>query len=250
MDKFSEKVSRGLPILEVPPAVPHYLSRNYWWAYVHPWAVAFWDHLWIVNLILLTNYRRLRDAALQEFGMDRSAVLQIACVYGDLSPMLADRVIGAGGTLDIVDVLPIQLANAECKFVCRRDIRLHNMDSTKLFFPTGHYDCAMLFFLLHEQPQAVRAKTLAEAFRVLKPSGKLVIVDFAKPHWWNPFRYLWYVFLGIMEPFALDLWRWPLKDILPLAYRDCSMTETRFFGGLFQKVVIRPLRITSIRSHP
>ena len=44
--------------------IPEYLTETYWWAYVHPRAVRFFDRMLAVNLILLGNYRRLRDAAL------------------------------------------------------------------------------------------------------------------------------------------------------------------------------------------
>ena len=222
----------------VRPA-PEYLRRHYWWAYIHPWAVAFWDHLWIVNLILLCNYRKLRDAALSEFA-DKGVgkVLQVACVYGDVIPKLADRVRDGGGTLDLVDVLPIQLRNARRKLPDAGHVRLLNMDSSALDLASASYDRVLLFFLLHEQPADVRQRTLHEAFRVVKPGGQVLIVDFAKPYWWNPFRYLWRVFLAVFEPFALDMWWNDVGALLPPAARGFARTEQRFFGGLFQKAVI------------
>src|ERR1700693_1985914 len=30
--------------------VPPYLLKNYWWAYVHPRAVRFWERQWLINL--------------------------------------------------------------------------------------------------------------------------------------------------------------------------------------------------------
>ena len=223
-------------------AVPDYLSRHYWWAYIHPWAVAFFDHLWIVNLILLGNYKRLRDAALAEFSPATCGkILQLACVYGDLTPGVAERVRAGGGALDVVDVLPIQLRNLQRKLSAAAPAQLYNMDTSKLDLPTGHYDWVMLFFLLHEQPAAIRAQTLGEAFRVVKPGGKVLILDFAKPRWWNPFRYLWCAFLAIFEPFALDLWWNDIADLLPPACKRAKLERESFFGGLFQKVVVSNL---------
>jgi ubiquinone/menaquinone biosynthesis C-methylase UbiE len=219
--------------------VPDYLSRYYWWAYIHPWAVAFFDHLWIVNLILLCNYKRLRDCALREFGNAAGGrVLQLACVYGDVTPRLAEQVSAGGGALDVVDVLPIQLRNLKRKLPEASPVRLINMDSSDLNLPSAHYDQVLLFFLLHEQPNAVRLRTLREAVRVLKPGGRILVVDFARPFWWNPFRYLWRIFLAIFEPFALDLWWNDISTFLPSSQRPHVRTEERLFGGLFQKVVI------------
>src|SRR5215468_3280098 len=91
--------------------VPDYLHETYWWAYVHPKAVRFFERQWLVNLILWGNFTKLRDAALAEFGDTLPGkTLQVACVYGDFTPRLAARLEG-DATLDVVDVLPIQLAN-------------------------------------------------------------------------------------------------------------------------------------------
>lgn len=231
------KIGNEAPVQGV--RVPSYLSRHYWWAYIHPLAVRFWDHLPIVNMILLGNYNRLRDAALREFdGLKGASVLQIAAVYGDVSPSVARRVVGGGGRFDVADVLPIQLENVRRKLDDMHGIRLLNMDSEKLGLATASYDRVMLFFLLHEQPAAARARTLAEAFRVTKPGGEVMIVDFAKPYRWNPFRYLWRLFLAIFEPFALGMWWSDIADLVPAHARNLPMRRERFFGGLFQKVVI------------
>ena len=78
------------------------------------------------------------------------------------------------------------------------------MNSVDLQLPDRSYDQVLLFFLLHEQPAEVHRRTLHEAFRVLKPEGKIVIVDYARPQWWHPLRYLWRLVLAALEPFALD----------------------------------------------
>ena len=242
MDNVSQGIAEWIVEDGGPPqtlCTPDYLSRHYWWAYIHPWAVKFWDHLPIVNMILLGNYSRLRDAALREFdGLQGGNVLQIAAVYGNLSPGVADRVVRCGGSYDIVDVLPIQLENVRRKLASMRSIRLLNQNSEKLNLASASYDKVLIFFLLHEQPDAAKARTLAEAFRVLKPGGEVIIVDFAKPYRWNPFRYLWRVFLAIFEPFALAMWWNDVADMVPAFARRWPMRRERFFGGLFQKVVL------------
>ena len=45
-------------------AVPAYLCTHYWWAYIHPYGVWFFERQWLVNLILAGNYACLRDGAL------------------------------------------------------------------------------------------------------------------------------------------------------------------------------------------
>src|SRR5258708_6577647 len=91
--------------------IPRYLEQVYWWAYVHPRAVHLFEREWLVNAILFGNYGRLRDAALAELGEPvRGRTLQVACVYGNLTATLRQR-LAVDARLDVVDILPIQLAN-------------------------------------------------------------------------------------------------------------------------------------------
>jgi ubiquinone/menaquinone biosynthesis C-methylase UbiE len=219
------------------PLIPSYLKAHYWWAYIHPKAVKFFERQWLVNLILWGNYALLRDAALAEMGETLpGTTLQVACVYGDLSNCLGERAEAARGTLDVVDVLPIQLENLRRKMPARTPVRLLAMDARDLKLPDGRYDRALLFFLLHEQPQEWRERTLSEVLRVVKPGGKVVIVDYARPRWWHPLRYLFPLLLAKLEPFALDLWREEIETWLPSSLVT-NIHKRRFFGGLYQLLV-------------
>ncbi len=228
--------------LAVP--VPAYLRLHYWWAYVHPTAVWVFERAWLVNLILWFNYRRLSEAALTALAIDSpdgavlGRTLQIACVYGDLTERLSRRVELRGGRLDVVDVLPVQLENLARKLPRDAPARLMTRDSRNLLLPDASYDRALLFFLLHEQPDDVRRGTLSEALRVVRPGGRVVIVDYARPGAWHPARYLWLPLLRLLEPFASDLWRHDLAVWLPEPWRRVVSSRTRFFGGLYQLVTI------------
>ena len=223
---------------EATVPVPRYLEQTYWWAYLHPRGVRFFERQWLVNLILWGNYRMLRDAALAELESSSAGrVLQVACVYGDFTERLADRV-ATGGRLDVVDVAPVQLDNLRRKIGARAGVGLHHRDSANLGFPDASYEHVVVFFLLHEQPVHARARTLAEALRVVRPGGKVTFVDYHRPHRSNPFRYLMTPVLSLLEPFALDLWRREIVDWLPDTTRFASVAKQTYFGGLYQKVVV------------
>ena len=220
-------------------SIPAYLEETYWWAYVRPYAIAFFDHEWIVNLILLGNMAKLRDQALDALGSSiHGRTLQIASVYGDFSARLVERM-AEGGSLDIVDVVPAQLENLHRKLSASAPVRLLQRDSTSLSkVEDATYDQVVLFFLLHEMPANVRERTLSEALRVLKPGGKLVIVDFHKPSALNPFRYLYPPMFRLLEPFALDTWNQHIEDWLPKDFVPTAVNKGTVFGGLYQRVVI------------
>jgi ubiquinone/menaquinone biosynthesis C-methylase UbiE len=221
-----------------PVAVPGYLAETYWWAYVHPRAVKLFEREWLVNLILWGNFGRLRDAALNALGECLAGrTLQIACVYGDLTTRLAARV-AKDARLDVVDVLPVQLDNLARKLPRHAPVELVHGDSAALPFTSASYDRALLFFLLHEQPEEVRRKTIAEALRVVKPGGRLVIVDYHRPSTLNPLYLPMVGVLRTLEPFAMELWRNEISDWFPGNARVGQLEKQTFFGGLYQLLSI------------
>ena len=232
-------MNRGLPFVQQSTAmlpVPAYLQQFYWWAYVHPWAVRTFERGWLVNLILFGNYKRLRDSALAEIPASGRTV-QIACVYGDLTVRLSEH-LAASGALDVVDVMPIQLQNLARKLPRDAKARLLHCDSTALDVADATYDRVLIFFLLHEQPLPVRRRTLAEAIRVVKPGGRIVLVDYHGPHCWHPLRRAIRAVLRRLEPFALDLWQSELTEFLPAGIGLTQTSKQTCFGGLYQKVVL------------
>ena len=220
--------------------LPAYLQQTYWWAYLHPAAVRVFERQWLVNLILWGNFARLRDLALDEIGQSVSGdILQVACVYGNFTEQLARR-LAPDGRLDVIDVAQVQLANLKEKLGDAPRVGVHHQDSTALRFADASYDCVVVFFLLHEQPEEARAQTIAQAVRVVKPGGKVIFVDYHRPDLFNPFRYVMTAILKTLEPFAMDLWRKEIADWLPEGHALTIRKDT-YFGGLYQKVVmIRP----------
>ena len=220
------------------PPIPRYLEQVYWWAYVHPKAVHLFEREWLVNAILFGHYGRLRDAALAELGEQvQGRTLQVACVYGNLTPRLQQR-LAPDASLDVVDILPIQLANLSRKLRPDPRVALMHSDSSSLACPDASYDQVLLFFLLHEQPEATRRATLAEAMRVVRPGGRVVIVDYHRPVRWHPMRPLMKLVFRRLEPYAMDLWQHELREFMPAGAAPASVEQRTWFGGLYQRLVL------------
>lgn len=229
----------GLSAVKTAPEIPEYLQDTYWWAYLHPKSFYFFEREWVVNLILWGNMRRLTDSVLTELNVqDQSRVLQVACVYGDFSNLVAAHLNESGSRLDLVDVAPIQLENAKKKLAANQNIGFHHQDSSALTFPDATFDQSVVFFLLHEQPEDVRRKTVAEAIRATRPGGKIIFVDYHGPKKSNPMRYVMKPILSWLEPFAMDLWRDELPEYMPEDIKPEQIESEFFFGGLYQKIVV------------
>ena len=222
-----------------PPAIPDYLQDTYWWAYVHPKSVWVFEREWLVNLILWGNMKKLTNAALDEMKLQpNSSVLQVACVYGDFSNRLASHLGQTQSRLSVLDVAPIQIDNIEKKLAAHDNVSAHLQDSTCMSFPNDSFDETVVFFLLHEQPEHARRKTVAEAIRVTRPGGRVIFVDYHGPKRSNPMRYVMKPILTMLEPFAMDLWREELPAFMPAEIKPEQLSSNFYFGGLYQKVVL------------
>ena len=223
----------------VPPSIPDYLQDTYWWAYLHPKSFWFFEREWVVNLILWGNMKKLTNAVLDEMDLEpRSSVLQVACVYGDFSNRLASHLGQTHSKLSVVDVAPIQLENLEKKLAAHDNVSMHHQDSTDMLFPDDSFEETVVFFLLHEQPEDARRKTVAEAIRVTRPGGRVIFVDYHGPKRSNPMRFVMKPILSVLEPFAMDLWRDELPIFMPAEVRPEQLSSEFYFGGLYQKIVV------------
>ncbi|WP_230990160.1 class I SAM-dependent methyltransferase [Rhodococcus oxybenzonivorans] len=105
-------------------------------------------------------------------------VLDIGCGTGIFSRRAA-RVVRPGGRVVGIDPSPPMIeyaarrALANCTFVIA--------GAEDLPQPDASFDLVTSSLAIHHIPPELRAKALAEAFRVLRPGGRLLIADFRPP---------------------------------------------------------------------
>ncbi|MHB8453776.1 MAG: bifunctional demethylmenaquinone methyltransferase/2-methoxy-6-polyprenyl-1,4-benzoquinol methylase UbiE [Acidiferrobacterales bacterium] len=108
-------------------------------------------------------------------------VLDVAGGTGDLAVKFAGRV-GAGGNVVIADI------NAAMLDVGRRrladlgiagNVEFVQADAERLPFPDDHFDCASIAFGLRNVTR--KDDALASMFRVLKPGGRMLVLEFSQP---------------------------------------------------------------------
>lgn len=214
--------------------VPLYLRRTYSWAYLDHRTLGWLDRPLVVSAILWGNARRLMRAAVAEFRPG-SRVLQAACVYGDFSALLAARV-GAEGRLEVVDVAPLQVANARRKLAHLAQATVRRGDLAAACPDAAAYDGVCCFFLLHEVPPSTRARIVDHLLEAVAPGGKVVFVDYHRPQPRHPLRWVMSLVFRWLEPYADSLLD---ADIPALSARagEFSWRKRTLFGGLYQIVV-------------
>ena len=224
------------PSAALAPAIPDYLMDTYYWAYLNPRNVRLLDREIVVSVILWGQHRRLRREAFRELRPGLK-VLQPACVYGDFSPALA-RHLGPRGRLEVIDIAPIQVAG------CRRKLRGFPQATVRHADAAapggGPYDAVCCYFLLHELPEDYKRAVVDALLMSVVPGGKVVFMDYHRPHRAHPLKGVMSVVFDTLEPYAKSLWRHEIADFAGAAGGFVWRKET-FFGGLYQKTVARRL---------
>lgn len=224
-------------------ALPDYLVKYYWWAYLWRPAVWFFDHQPIINAIVFGQYRKLTETTVRLLHPQQAgSTLMIASAYGNVITRSAKAL--AKNPLTVIDIAPIQLERAQAKLEklgLDGNVTLTRMNAESLAYPGNHFDTAFMFLLLHELPVPSRRKALIEALRVVRPGGSLVLAEyggFSKTHPFHRLALLRWIF-GRAEPFLPSLWHTDLDTLL----NECAQITGKrvvcedkvwLFGGFYR----------------
>jgi hypothetical protein len=74
---------------------------------------------------------------------------------------------------------------------------------------------------------------------VLKPGGKLLIVDYHRPALFHPLRTFLKLILLWLEPFAMDIWRNEVISWFPEDFQPKEIRKETSFGGMYQIISIQ-----------
>lgn len=136
----------------------------------------------IVWLALRGRERQLRRRLLDLAGVQPGeSVLDVGCGTGTLA-ILAKRIVGLSGLVCGVDASAEMLARARSKAArAGVEVRFENAAVQALPMPDSSFDLALGTMMLHHLGRPARQQLAAELRRVVKPGGRVLLVDFAKP---------------------------------------------------------------------
>ena len=217
------------------PAIPlpDYLRNVYSWAYLTPWLTVILDRQVVVQAILWGNAQRLiRDVLAAVKPGDR--VFQPAAVYGTFSRQLAGQ-IGRLGRLVVRDVAPLQVALTRQKLKGLQQVHVACGNAANP--EQGEFDAVACFFLLHEVPDDVKVQIVQAMLRLVRPGGKVIFVDYHRPHRWHPLKPVMERVFAWLEPFALTMWSREIEELAGSSAAAFRWSKRTRFSGLYQTVI-------------
>jgi len=137
----------------------------------------------VMNDVMSLGIHRLwKRFAIELSGVRKgSRVLDLAGGTGDLAARLA-RIVGAEGEVVLADINAAMLEHGRARLLnegIAGNVRFVQANAECLPFPDNYFDCITIAFGLRNVTD--KDSALSSMYRVLKPGGRLLVLEFSKP---------------------------------------------------------------------
>ena len=137
----------------------------------------------VVSLLTLGRRARLRSMTIALACIQPGdRVLEVGCGTGDVA-LAACAPAGPHGSVSGIDAGSEMIAVARAKAAraaVEIDFRVELIEA--LSYPDASFDIVLSSLMMHHLPDGLKRQGLAEIARVLKPGGRLLIVDVKRPN--------------------------------------------------------------------
>lgn len=140
-----------------------------------PWA-SYYDI--VVRMVSFGKDKAIRKASAELAQINPGdKVLDVGCGTGDLT-LEAKKLAGAAGRVYGIDASPNMIEQARKKAArIGSDVTFQVGLIENIDFPENQFDVVLSSLMMHHLPDGLKRAGLAEIYRVLKPGGRLLIVD-------------------------------------------------------------------------
>jgi ubiquinone/menaquinone biosynthesis C-methylase UbiE len=137
---------------------------------------------WMAWVHTLGQERKLREWTLDLVDLQPGeALLDVGCGTGTLLVAAADRV-GPSGALHGIEPSAVMATHARRKAEARRiPLQFVEGSAGSLPYPPASFDALFCTLVLHHLPEWMREDAIREMRRVLRPGGRVVLVDWQRP---------------------------------------------------------------------
>lgn len=149
--------------------------------------VLHWAHMYDLfgNIVTLGRAAAMREQTVELATLTLGErVLEVGCGTGEVAQRARSRV-GSIGQVSGIDPSAEMIAVAQRKAArAGLDIDYRVGAIEALPYPDASFDVVLSSLMMHHLPDDLKSAGLAEVLRVLKPGGRLLIVDFKRPRHW------------------------------------------------------------------
>lgn len=184
----------------------------------------------LLDVIYFRNHDRSPRKAVIEAISENDKIL-------DLCTGTATNAIGISKAVPTTEIVGVDLSENMLKVAREKvekadikNIRLYNMDATHMICKSESFDKILLSLVLHEMDENLRSKILAEAKRVLKKDGRIIITEWERST--KPTQRLLFLPIHLLEPKSYhefvtkDLYTYFVKHGLRIEkYIHCDYTK-------------------------
>jgi ubiquinone/menaquinone biosynthesis C-methylase UbiE len=151
-------------------------------------------------------------------------VLEVGCATGTLT-IAAKRQAGPSGKVFGIDIIPGMIERSQQKAAqANLDVTFQLGSIGNIPFPENYFDVVMCSFMMFHMSEEVRRKGIEEIYRVLKPKGRLLVLDLNLPAH-GVSRAIAKIFLGFML-------KHDLKELLPFmkssGFSEIQVSQAKF----------------------
>lgn len=135
-----------------------------------------------MRIITLGRERTLREMTVRLAQVKPgNCVLEVGCATGTLT-LEAKRQAGPSGKVFGIDIIPgmIELSRRKAE-QAKEDVTFQLGSIDDIPFPENYFDAVLCSFMIFHMSETTRRQGIAEIHRVLKPQGRLLVLDLALP---------------------------------------------------------------------
>ncbi|MEJ2705834.1 MAG: methyltransferase domain-containing protein [Sedimentisphaerales bacterium] len=135
-----------------------------------------------MRIITLGRERALRKTTVRLAQVKPGdCILEVGCATGTLT-LEAKRQAGPSGKVFGIDIIPgmIELSQRKAEQL-KEDVSFQLGSIDDIPFPENYFDAVICSFMIFHMSETTRRKGIAEIHRVLKPQGRLLVLDLALP---------------------------------------------------------------------
>ena len=97
---------------------------------------------------------------------------------------------------------------------------------------------SLSFLLLHEVPDDTKRKVIDRIMMSVPVGGKAIFIEYHKPAWYSPWRYMMPIVYWLLEPLAFTVWNHQITELGdPELVKKFKWRKELRFMGRYQKLV-------------